>query len=65
MNIQSCPSCANSEFYITETITHVAATDDDAVLIAYKTKHNEIDTIVCCECKKEFKTNQFYKINFP
>lgn len=57
-------SCGSTEFYIKESLWHVAEVDSGSLLTVYKDRDNGIDLIECKKCEKEYSEENFNQIDF-
>lgn len=63
-------TCGSFDFWLTETITHHASIDeldgkdDNFTLHASGFADNEISSIICKQCNKEYETTDFNDIEF-
>ncbi len=59
-----CPHCQSTDFYVTESITYKASTDeDDGNIINCWNKTCEIESIVCRNCDEDITCCFIYDEN--
>ena len=58
-----CKKCKCTDFFITESLTWNASSDEEGGLFA-PNKGNEIESIICRECGEELQDIENININF-